>query len=409
MADDFNDLMEKYAPGATKGDSTEEQQVENKEDSPKVEDGAQTEKQPEEQVNKEEDVQANDDQAKEEPKSEATEFNVETFNKTFDGNYENVDQIKEVLELSKKYPELKTMLDEREKVIGEKDEALKTHFNPMEYFADEKEFKINKILKDNKDLNRNVVSRLVYSDIDQMDDKDVLKLNELLSTEGVFDESIVDRAITKKYGLNVSKEDLEEEELKDYQVQEFLMKKDAQKAKGELKKLLEVEIPEFKDPNTLKQEENEKVKQAFEENKSKWNASMDKLLDEQLSKLSIEYQTDDKTKDTFEFEIDGEFKKVLKQNLPQIAASYNKDVTKPEDVNALVEQAHKDYLWLRRGELFTNIHEDIMTKMTKEQIDKYYNTSKPTKAEAPPQLSDEARHNKSERERMMQDFNIKKK
>lgn len=406
MADNFDDFMAKYAPGASKeGEDTKPE--EKIEDKPTVEEGA-IENQPE-AINKEENVQANTEEEKPESKPENLEFNLESFNKAFEGNYENVDQVKEVLELAKKYPEIKAMLDDKEQLITEKDEALKTHFNPMEYFADEKEFKINKILKDNKDLNRNVVSRLVYSDIDQMDDKDVLKLNELLSTQGVFDESIVGRAIDKKYGLNMNRDELDEEGQRDLEVQEFLMKKDAQKAKSEIKKMLEVEIPEFKDPNVLKSEEKEAVEKAFNENKGKWSASMDKLLENELSKLSIEYQTDDKKKDTFEFEVDAEFKKVLKENLPQVAASYGKDISKPEDVQGLVEQAKKDYLWLRRDSIIKTAVEDVMTKMTKEQLDKYYNTSKPEKVEAPATVSDEARHNKSEMDRMLSDFNIKKK
>ena len=187
------------------------------------------------------------------------------------------------------------------------------------------------------------------------------------------------------------------------------MTKDAQKAKVELKKILDIEMPTYQDPNVLKQEQDEAVQKAFDETKAKWSSSVDKLIEDQLDKLSIEYQGDDKKVEKFEFAIDAEFKKVLKDNLPQIAANYNKDISKPEDVKALVEQAQKDYLWLRRGELLRTATEDVITKMTKEQLDKYHNTSQPERTEAPATLSDEDRFNKEQQDNMAKEFKITKK
>ncbi len=404
MAEEF-DIMDKYAPkvGAEETQETADTQETKQEVETTSEDNK-----TDVHTNSETKVEATTEEkpTQEEPKND---FNIETFNKAVEGKFESIDQIRELISLSKEYPELKAQLDQMNKTVQEKDEALKQQFNPMSYFANENQFKLNQILKSNEGLNEAVAVRLLNSNLDELTDKEVLKLNELISTKGTFDEKIVEMAIEDQYGINVKKEDLDDDELRAFQVKEYRMKKDAEVARDSLKKIMNVELPEIKDPNVLKEEEAKAQQEAFNQVKSKWDSSMDTLLEKELNKLTIDYQTDDKNKETFEFEVDDEFKKVLKENLPKVAATYGKDVSKPEDVKALVEQAKKDYLWLRREQVFKTAIEDVVTKMTKEQIDKYNNTSKPKKEEAPERLSDEDKYNKEQMQALWQDFGLDKK
>jgi hypothetical protein len=353
--------------------------------------------------NNTENVQANNEETTEEVKTES-EITVDSFNKVFETEYENIDTVKELL---KEYPGLKAQLEDKDKTIVERDEVIKQQFNPMSYFANEKQFKLNQILKQNEGLNESIVSRLMNSNLDELSDKDVLKLNDLIKTKGTFDDKIVEMDIEDRYGLNVNKEDLDEKELQAFQVKEYRMKRDAETAKEELSKLMNIELPEFQDPLNLKNEAKEAQEKAFNETKESWGKFTEDFL-EKFEKINIPYKTDDKEEAVFEFMVDDKFKKDMSENLPIYAAMMGKDVNNKDDVKAVVSQVQKDYVWNNISNIVKNIHEDTVTKMTQEQFEKFHNTSKPEKAEAPLNLSDEERHNQEQKEKMINDFKLKK-
>jgi hypothetical protein len=353
---------------------------------------------------KKEDVQADNDK-KEEPKS-TNDFSIESFNKAFGREYKDIEEVKGLFSQQEEYSKLKAQYEEKEKLISEKDKALQEKFDVMSYFADEQQYVINQVLKNNKGLNKEVITKLVNTNLTDMNDEDVLKLNELLTTKGKFDEAVVARAINKKYGLTVSKEDLDEEGLKDYEVQKFLMKRDADDAREKLAKLLVVDKPEFTDPLKAKQEKEEAFKKEYDAVKNQWSTFAENLV-KGLDKYTIEYEGDDKTKKTFEYAFDDNFKKVLKENLPLIAAYNKKDVNKKEDVEQLITQAKKDFLWINQSNIIRNAVEDAMSKATKEELDKYYNPSKPKSDDKPVSLSDEERFNKETDNKLLKDFKIK--
>lgn len=350
------------------------------------------------------DVQTNTD-TKEEPKS-TNDFSLESFNKAFGREYKDIEEIKGLFSQVEDSSKLRAQLEERDRLISEKDKALQTQFDPMSYFADEQQYVINQVLKTNKGLNRDVITKLVNSNLSELKDEDVLKLNELLTTKGKFDESVVARVINKKYGLNVNKEDLDEEGLKDYEAQRFLMSKDADEAREKLSKLLQIEKPVFKDPLKAKQEQDETLKKEYDTIKSQWDMFADSFV-KGFDKYTIEYEGDDKQKKTFEYLVDDKFRQAVKENLPLIAAYNKKDVNKKEDVEKLVEQVKKDYLWLNQKNIIKNAIEDTMSKMTQAEFDKYYNASKPKSDDKPIRLSDEERFNKETDEKLLKDFKIK--
>lgn len=350
------------------------------------------------------DVQTNTD-TKEEPKS-TNDFSLESFNKAFGREYKDIEEIKGLFSQVEDSSKLRAQLEERDRLISEKDKALQTQFDPMSYFADEQQYVINQVLKTNKGLNRDVITKLVNSNLSELKDEDVLKLNELLTTKGKFDESVVARVINKKYGLNVNKEDLDEEGLKDYEAQRFLMSKDADEAREKLNKLLQIDKPVFKDPLKAKQEQDETLKKEYDTIKSQWDMFADSFV-KGFDKYTIEYEGDDKQKKTFEYLVDDKFRQAVKENLPLIAAYNKKDVNKKEDVEKLVEQVKKDYLWLNQKNIIKNAIEDTMSKMTQAEFDKYYNASKPKSDDKPIRLSDEERFNKETDEKLLKDFKIK--
>jgi hypothetical protein len=316
-------------------------------------------------------------------KNDSSQFDLSIFNKAFEKNFESEDQIKEILESSSK---LKAQLEEKEKLLEE-------GYNPMEYFANEKQFKINQILRQNDGLNETIVNKLVNSDLKEMSDEDVLLLNDLIETKGTYDEKIARLDIKDRYGLNKSKDELDDDELQAYQLKEYRLKRDAEKARSNLEKMLDVELPEFKKPDDIAKERKEAIKKEFNENKEKWQKFTDDYV-KTLDKLTIPYKDDGNKEVSVEFAVDDNFKANLKENLPHYAAIMGKDLNNDKDVQSIHEQVQKDYFWLNRSNIVKSIIEDIETKKNKEIIDKYENPSQPKQTEAPTTLSDEERHNK---------------
>jgi hypothetical protein len=397
----MEDLMEKFAPKNTNEQTTENtnQEQVNQEEVTNTE-----------EVNTEntENVQANTEENNNEETITESDFNLDSFNKAFEREFKTMDEVTDLLNLSKEHPELKAKLDEKDKLIAERDETLKEQYNPMSYFANEKQFKLNQILKANEGLNESIVSRLMNADLEKLSDKDVLKLNDLIKTKGTFDDRIVEMDIEDRYGLNVNKEDLEGDELRTYQIKEYRMKKDADSARDELGKLTDVELPEFKNPLDVNKEDKAEREKIFNESKDKWGEFTNEFLDK-FDKLSIPYKDDDKKDAVFEFGIDDNFKQLAKERIPEIATLLGRDATKKEDVQAIVEQVQKDYLWIHKNDIIKTAIQDTVTKMTQETFDKYHNTSQPKRTEAPPTLSNEERHNKEQMDKMANDFKLKKK
>jgi|GEM_PF-5807618 len=340
-------------------------------------------------------------------KGDEVKFDMEAFNKVLerDEPFESIDQVKELLNL--KPLELKAQLEEKDKILAENEEAIKEGFNPMSYFANEQQFKINQILKANEGLNENIVNRVVTSDLNELNDEDVLLLNELIETKGTYDERIVKLAIKDRYGLNVNKEDLENDELQAFQVKEYNLKKDAEKARGNLDKMTNIDLPAFKDPKDLAEERKAERDKVYNDSKDNWKQFADEYT-EKLDKLTISYRDDENKEANVDFNVDSKFKDILKEKLPEYAAMLGKDVNDKKDVASVVEQVQKDYLWLRRGDLVKSIVNDIETKKNQETVDKYENPSKPKQTEAPVQLSDEDRHNQAQKDKMLKDFGLKK-
>jgi len=402
--DNFDERMQQFQE---KQNAPENENTQNTENTQQVENTTQEkvvdEQQKTEEVNKE-NVQANNEIDNQEVKVES-EITVDSFNKVFETEYTDIDSIKQLLT---EYPGLKAQLEDKDKAIVERDETIKQQFNPMSYFANEKQFKLNQILKENEGLNEGIVGRLMNSDLSELSDKDVLKLNDLIKTKGTFDDRIVEMDIEDRYGLNVKKEDLDSDELQAYQVKEYRLKKDADVARDELKKLTNVELPEFQDPIGLKNADKEAQEAAFNETKDKWGEFANDFV-EKFEKINIPYKVDDNQEANFEFAVDDKFKKAIAENLPVYAALMGKDITKEDDKKSVITQVQKDYVWDNISNIVRNIHEDTVTKMTQEKFNEYHNPSQPKLVEAPPTLNDEDRFNKEQMDQMKNDFNLKKK
>jgi len=290
-------------------------------------------------------------------------------------------------------------------MIEEKEKAFKEQYDPMSYFADEQQYIINQVLKNNKGLNRDVITKLVNANIADLKDVDVLKLNELLTTKGKFDEGVVERVINKKYGLNVSKEDLDEEGLKDYEAQMFIMNKDAEEVREKLTKLLDIQKPEFKDPLMSKKEQEAELAKAYNSKLNDWNGFSNKFVNE-FKSFAVEYELDDKSKVQYDVQVADDFRKVLATKLPELAAKSGLDINNKDHVTAIVEQVKKDYLWIKKDAILRSFRDDLVSKMTEDEFKKYHNPSQLKNDVRPETLSGEEKFNKEQKTKMLNDFKI---
>lgn len=349
-------------------------------------------------------VQANTESEKGETKSEDV-FNIEHFNKAFGKEYKDIEEIKSIFSQKDEYQTLKAQLAEKETMIEEKEKAFKEQYDPMSYFADEQQYIINQVLKNNKGLNRDVITKLVNANIADLKDVDVLKLNELLTTKGKFDEGVVERVINKKYGLNVSKEDLDEEGLKDYEAQMFIMNKDAEEVREKLTKLLDIQKPEFKDPLMSKKEHEAELAKAYNSKLNDWNGFSNKFVNE-FKSFAVEYELDDKSKVQYDVQVADDFRKVLATKLPELAAKSGLDINNKDHVTAIVEQVKKDYLWIKKDAILRSFRDDLVSKMTEDEFKKYHNPSQLKNDVRPETLSGEEKFNKDQKTKMLNDFKI---
>ena len=363
-------MMEQFMANKPEGDQTlvdpkdkkeepkEEPKVEGQGDQKPIEDKKEdvhtnTEEKPKEDTQE----KPKEEPQKPNPEEDEVKFDLSTFNKAFGREFESEDQIKEILESAST---LKAQLEEKEKLLEE-------GYNPMEYFANDKQFKLNQILKSNEDLNEAIVNRLVTSDLKEMSDEDVLLLNDLIETKGTYDEKIARLDIKDRYGLNENKEDLNDEELQAHQLKEYRLKKDADRARTSLQKMLDVELPDFKKPEDIAKERKEALDKAFNDSKESWQKFTDDYV-KSLEKLTIPYKDDGNKDAAVEFSVDDKFKTMLKENLPQYAALMGKDLKKPNDVKAIHEQVQKDYFWMNRSNIVRSIIDDIEKIFRREQI-----------------------------------------
>lgn len=170
---------------------------------------------------------------------EVGSFSFDAFNKHFEREFKDEDEIKSVFEKAGKYDDVLSDLESKDTKIGEL-EQLTGKLNPREWFASDDEFVKNQFLRTKKDelgeTKINALKGVSPSSIENMSAQDALKL-DLIVNKGLDSEE-AGALIEQKYG------DLDEDDKGALAG----MKVEALSAKDGLKKLYEgIDIPEAVD------------------------------------------------------------------------------------------------------------------------------------------------------------------
>jgi len=175
--------------------------------------------------------------------ADVAKFEISSFNKTFESEYESEDTIRELLSNGSKY---KTDIESREDRIRELSSAADNAIDPMSLFASEDEYVRQQFLKNNKDKynesSLDYLTNLSPSKIDKLDSWDALTYQ--LSIEGADTleggKAGVEAILKDKYGID---EDTPLSEVDQLTKNKIAL--DSKKAKESLKSLYsDIKIPE---------------------------------------------------------------------------------------------------------------------------------------------------------------------
>ena len=396
MADDYfddNSLME-----AIKEDAAQQAAPPEKAEPDKVEKETIENKAPEgDKIEK--DVLSNTEEKDTEVKSEKEkdvskedQFNVDSFNRAFKTEYKTPEEIQSLLESPKKLEELRASLTAKEKEILDKETLLNTKTDGLKLFAGEKMYKINQILINNPDLNEGALLRLASANLDEMKDVEVLKLQKLVNLKGSdYDEATIEYAINKKYDLTGDPNELEGDELREYNSNKFLRSEAAQAARKELGKLMDVQVPERVDLLKMENDTKEAQKKAFDEKLASWKSKSPEII-KALDKFALKFDEGDEGK--FEFAYDDEFKAYLNKYVPELAARSNLDINDPKSLQTLNDYIERDFHWRNKDKILKSFKEELLAKWEDKEYRKKHNIPEPRDVEAPDKITGIEKKNK---------------
>lgn len=338
------------------------------------------------------------EQEKEKQVSEEDQFNVDSFNRAFKTEYKSPEEIQSLLESPKQLEELRASLTAKEQEVLAKEALLNTKTDGLKLFADDNMYKINQILINNPDLNRGALLRLASANLGEMKDVDVLKLQKLVNLKGSdYKEGDIEFAINKQFNLNGDPNELEGDELREYNANKFLRNEAAQAARKELGKLMEVEVPERVDLLKMENDTKEANQKAFNEKLESWKIKSPEII-KALDKFALTFEEGDEGK--FEFAYDDEFKAYLNKYVPELAARSNLDVNDPKSLKTLNDYIERDFHWRNKDKMFKSFKENLMTKWKDEDYRKKHNIPDPNLAEAPEKITGIEKKNKEADEKI---------
>ena len=222
----------------------------------------------------------------------------EEFNKRYGTQYKSDDEVKPVFGLPKKVGEYEGKLKDYEKSVSEyqkKITELEELQDPLKYFSSPDAFKAEQLRIKYPKSNPDALQKIAMSDVDKMNDLDVLIKDRQLFVPDAPREEVIRKVILKKYGIDP---DTDPNEWDEISVAE--MKLDAAAAKEKINGLKSV----IEMPQVLTKEQKE---QARIEAQSKREEAVTPLKDTFLKFDKFSH----KEIEGFDFDVPEEYKKAL--------------------------------------------------------------------------------------------------
>ena len=299
-----------------------------------------------------------------------TDFDISHYNEKLGTKFTNFDEAKTALESANKEAA------DWKKKYEERDELLRKHSDPLNYFSSEAEYKKNQLLKENPDLNPAVLSEIASSDLSKMDSLRVLA-NQVMLKDPDLTHKEVDAYLDKKYDID---RDIPFDDWDG--ATKAAIKIAANEARSEFGKMMEdVKLPDKVDFEALDEESKQKAEEAKTKHEEGWTKLAPEVA-KGIEKISITEKIDGKEVVVFEYEIDKEWKEGL-EGIIKKAALENKLPVSDESIQSIVDVIENAYWKQNRKKIMDAYKEAGVTEAIEEYKKKHHNPRLPNDREKP--------------------------
>lgn len=310
------------------------------------------------------------------PPPPVTDDQVEWFNKLMGTDYKTAKELQgaNLSERLKATPVDQEALTNYES-LKKQNEYLKSKINPLSHFKDEKEYIRQQMLLKHPDLDPNVLTSIVQSDLDKMSPVDVLRMKmKIAYPELQAKDSQLNELIEEQYGISIDGFDPEDGSLPAIKIKMAVA--DAKKEFDGLQ--ADISVP---DMESIEKERTEKIDALSNE----WKPFVSDLP-AKLDKVAVMTKDKDgKEVPLLEYEIDDGFKESVRSKIESIVESQAERgvVFSQEQQDALVDGWKKYYLYANLPQIITNHVDGVVSEMNEEDFQNRHNPSQRPDVEKP--------------------------
>lgn len=315
------------------------------------------------------------EQPSEQPADTPT-FDVESFNKFFETDYQSEDDIKGIFEKAskvsdydekvQKLTEYETSLKDKESMIAE----LKESIDPMSYFPSEEAFKASMLKIQFPDKDPVIIEKMIKTDLSKSDNFQVLIDEKLMENPGLEgDRTRAANLLKKQYGIDPD----DNPEEWDSVTKDQLMV-DANAAKKRFSELTDkIELPAVLTPEEKKAEK----EKAMAELKESWKEPINRIA--QYEKEAIK---DDKGETILEFDVPKDFKDTISQYAEAMALNGEFPVNE-DTLNFMESDIRKNMVYQNLPKIL-EVYRNKLESSWQEQKDKEEGNTEPPNTQTAP-------------------------
>lgn len=290
----------------------------------------------------------------------------------FGFNLDDEKQLESVVQRYKDYDALSKRVKEVEKLesenatLKEKNKTIVESLNPMSYFASEEDFKAQQLKKLYPDKDPYILQQLVTTNLSELDDIDVLVKRTLVDNPNLSGGEAGARDAVLADFLP---EDMDVEEMDDRTKNRIKIA--ANKARREIKEMLDVDIPTPPSADKLLEER----EQRMTEIKEAWKPFINDIVNPDVLEIK-----DDKGNKLFDFKLDGSDKDGVAEFLDAFIAAGEMKPTE-ENLAIVTQQRDKDLIYENLPKILT-VYKNMLKSQFQERLDKELgNTAPPNTSE----------------------------
>jgi len=300
--------------------------------------------------------------------------------------YDNEDDLKSSLTELNTFKQKESFYRELEQQY----EELAKKEDPLSLFANEEEYK-NFLTAQKMGVNQGkdfgVVQKIVRTNMDQMDDLDVLSLKDqydIPKFAGKDDK--VKKALLEEIGVDVNDENFKLDHYKEHltEEQDLKLARLANQARQFFNQnKADVKIPERVDYKQKIQERLQQRQDRFNQLNTAWKEQANRIAESSNQVKYVEKNEKGEVVDEFVYDVDAEFKQSIPEIVNNYAVTNNVEPT-PENVKAVTELMMNAYKVANWEKMLKSARNEARTQV-REQLDKERFNGQPiNKTEAPP-------------------------